>query len=356
MGGVLKGNPYKCLLFEMETSLYTQNVVACIWDFDKTLIPGYMQQPLFKKYGINERRFWDEVNALPAAYADRGLTVSPDTIYLNHLLSYVRSGIIKGLTNTVLEELGKELVFNPGLPEFFKTLQGLVTLKPEYRKHDIRLEHYIISTGLAAMIRGSKIAPYVENIYGCEFIEDPFQPRYLEQQDFELHHDREVSQIGVVIDNTIKTRYIFEINKGCNKNPEINVNSKIHYADRRVPFHNMIYIADGPSDIPVFSVVKKNGGKTFAVYDKDSQEEFAQNDRLLQSDRIHAYGPTNFENSSNTSMWLKMHVCAICDQIVSEREQALTRKVGKPPKHIHKDEEVLSEPSLEQDTFLEEHP
>ena len=338
----------------METSLYTQNVVACIWDFDKTLIPGYMQQPLFKKFGINEKRFWEEVNELPNAYKMRGRTVSPDTIYLNHLLSYVRSGVIKGLTNKVLEELGKELVFNPGLPQFFKSLQNLVTLKEEYKKHDIRLEHYIISTGLASMIRGSIIAPFVENIYGCEFIEEPFLPHYLDQQDLSLHHDPDISQIGVVIDNTIKTRYIFEINKGCNKNPEINVNSNIKHSDRRVPFRNMIYVADGPSDIPVFSVVKNNGGKAFAVYDQGSQEEFAQNDRLLQNNRIHAYGPTNFEETSNTGMWMKMHVCAICDQIVEDREHALTKKVGKPPRHIHKDEVPHPEPQLEQDTMFEE--
>jgi len=338
----------------METSLYTQNVVACIWDFDKTLIPGYMQQPLFEKFAITENRFWEEVNALPQAYEERGLIVSADTIYLNHLLSYVRAGIIKGLTNASLEELGEELVFNPGLPKFFKSLQNLVTLKAEYKKHDINLEHYIVSTGLGAMIRGSEIAPFVENIYGCEFIEDPFLPHYLDQQDLGIHPDHEVSQIGVVIDNTIKTRYIFEINKGCNKNPEINVNSNIRHSDRRVPFRNMIYIADGPSDIPVFSVVKNNGGKTFAVYDQSSKEEFAQNDRLLQSGRIHAYGPTNFEETSNTGMWLKMHVCDICDQIVEERELALTKKVGKPPKHIHKEEKNVLDPQLQQDTMFED--
>ena len=338
----------------METSLYTQNVVACIWDFDKTLIPGYMQQPLFRRYNVNEKKFWDEVNGLPAAYEKRGLTVSPDTIYLNHLLSYVRSGILKGLTNEVLRELGAELEFNPGLPHFFQSLQRLATLKPEYREHDIRLEHYIVSTGLAAIVQGSKIAPFVENIYGCEFIEDPFLPHYLDQQDLGLHHDREVSQIGVMIDNTIKTRYIFEINKGCNKNPEINVNSNIRHSDRRVPFRNMIYVADGPSDIPVFSVVKNNGGKTFAVYDQDSQDEFAQNDRLLQSGRIHAYGPTNFEETSNTGMWLKMHVCSIFDRIVEERESALSRKVQKPPRHIHKDEENPPARKLKQESLFQE--
>ena len=40
------------------THPYGQNIVACIWDFDKTLIPGYMQTPLFEHYGVNETRFW----------------------------------------------------------------------------------------------------------------------------------------------------------------------------------------------------------------------------------------------------------------------------------------------------------
>ena len=61
------------------------------------------------------------------------------------------------------------------------------------------------------------------------------------------------------VDNTMKTRFIFEINKGCNKNSSIDVNTSLNHSDRRVPISQMIYIADGPSDVPVFAVVKQMG-------------------------------------------------------------------------------------------------
>jgi len=321
----------------MTRNLHTQNIIACLWDFDKTLIPGYMQAPLFRRFGINEARFWDEVNALPEVYRKAGLIVSPDTIYLNHLITYVKSGHLKGLSNALLEEIGAELVFNPGLPGFFQKIKDHVAGRPDYQKHDIRVEHYIISTGLGAMIRGSAIAPYVDGIYGCEFIEEPMPQGYLEQPEFELVLGKEISQIGMAIDNTIKTRFIFEINKGCNRNPEISVNSNIRHEDRRVPFENMIYVADGPSDIPVFSVVKGYGGRTYAVYHPQSRDEFAQNDRLLQAGRIHAYGPSDFTPESPSAMWLKMHVDDIARRVIEEREYALSRRVGKPPRHLHSD-------------------
>ena len=41
------------------------NIIAVIWDFDKTLVDGYMQDPIFEKYGVDAKKFWEEVNSLP---------------------------------------------------------------------------------------------------------------------------------------------------------------------------------------------------------------------------------------------------------------------------------------------------
>ena len=55
--------------------IHGQNVVACVWDFDKTLIPGYMQKPLFEHFNVDENVFWSEVNQLPELYSARGMNV-----------------------------------------------------------------------------------------------------------------------------------------------------------------------------------------------------------------------------------------------------------------------------------------
>lgn len=327
----------------MATTLFTQNTIACIWDFDKTLIPDYMQSPLFRRYGIDEATFWEETNKLAEHYRRRGYHLSPEISYLNHLLTYVLAGPLAGLNNRILAECGREIVFYPGLPDFFDRAKTFVRERPEYAKHDITLEHYVVSTGIAPMVRGSAIAPHLDGLFACEFIENPLQPGFLNQKELTIEGEATaIAQIGMVIDNTTKTRALFEINKGTNKNPAIDVNSKMAAEDRRIPFQNMIYIADGPSDVPSFSVVKTGGGKAYAVYNPDKSEEFAQNDRLLQSGRIHGYGPADYTEKSSTSQWLRMHIHQICDRIVADREAAVATKASKPPRHLNATPEELA--------------
>ena len=343
----------------MAAALFTQNIIACIWDFDKTLIPDYMQSPLFRRYGVDEPLFWEETNRLVDHYHRRGYRLSPEISYLNHLLTYVLAGRMPGLNQKVFRECGAEIKFYPGLPEFFSRAKTWVADRPNYVKHEIQLEHYVVSTGIAEMVRGSRIAPEIDGVWGCEFIENPLQPGFLSQNELAISADAEIAQIGMVIDNTTKTRALFEINKGTNKNPAIDVNSNIELEDRRIPFQNMIYIADGPSDVPSFSVVKSRGGRTYGVYNPDNPAEFEQNDRLLQAGRIHGYGPADYTETSSTARWLRLHIQAICDRIVSDREVAVSKRAAKPPRHINlspaeeAERRAAKAKTLKQGSFLE---
>jgi hypothetical protein len=317
--------------------LFLQNVIAVIWDFDKTLIPGYMQAPLFRRFGVDEKQFWTEVNALPEEYRRNGAQrVSPDNMYLNHILTYVRAGIFRGLNNALLRELGAELELYPGLPEFFKVLSGVATSEDSSRRHEISLEHYIVSTGLRAMIEGSAIQPAVDGIWACEFVEGAPAPGFMNEKQPSLlpQGTSVITDIVYAIDNTSKTRAVFEINKGTNKQPEIDVNATITHPDRRVPFQNMIYVADGPSDIPVFSVVNQYGGRTFAVYREGDEREFLQVSSLQEQGRVRSFGEAKYTSGSQTYMWLTTAVRQIANRIARDRDEAIGDKTGKPPQHI----------------------
>jgi hypothetical protein len=71
------------------------------------------------------------------------------------------------------------------------------------------------------------------------------------------------------------------------------------------------------------------------VYNPEKPAEFEQNDRLLQSGRIDAYGPADYRPGSSTAQWLRLHIHQICDRIVADRELAVATKASKPPRHLN---------------------
>ncbi len=330
----------------MNASPFEQNIIAMVWDCDKTLISSYMQDPLFRHFNVDGAKFWREVNALRDFYGKQGISVNVDTCYLNHILTYVKAGIFKGLNNKLLREFGKELTFYPGLPDFFGEVKRLIEDDPKYKAFDIRLEHYVVSTGFAETIKGSAIAPFVEGVFGCEFIEAPAQPGFCDsaealvvaQEAAQLQGESgngEIAQIASALDNTSKTRYLFEINKGSNKYPEtIDVNSSIAREVRRVPFENMVYVADGPSDVPAFSILNYNGGSTFAVYPKGDVKGFKQVDALRRDGRVQMFGEADYTNASQSWLWLTEKARAIADKMVERKKAAIKNSAGAPPSHL----------------------
>jgi hypothetical protein len=320
----------------MHEQIFLQTTIAVVWDFDTTLIPGYMQTPLFKHFNVDEKVFWAEVNSLPDVYRSNGATlVSKDTVYLNHILSYVRAKVFPGLNNAKLKELGGAIQFYDGLPEFFNLVRESVASNTTFRKHEVGVEHYIVSTGLRPMIEGSAIHRFVDGIWASEFVEGSPGPGYLKNPQANLFEGpRVISDIAYALDHTSKTRAIFEINKGTNKIREIEVNSDIALERRRIPFQNMIYVADGPSDIPCFSTINHFGGKTFAVYRPKSEAEFEKAYQLQKQHRVQAFGEADYRPGSQASMWIQRAVRDIAERIVRDRTRALSDDLGQPPGHV----------------------
>lgn len=314
----------------MPPALNAQNVIAFIWDFDKTLTHGYMQQPIFESYGVDAREFWGEVNALVDHYASRGLRVSKDTAYLGHMLTYIDGGPFDGLTNQKLKELGALVPLAPGMPDLMDRMRRIVSEDVRFGHNEIKVEHYIVSTGLRQMIEGNPIRPHVDGVWACELLSDPPGPGYREELE-SIELTDKLTQVGYVLDNTTKTRAIFEINKGVNFEPHLDVNARMDPDERRVPIQNMIYVADGPSDVPVFSVVGGAGGATLGVWTDPSNYENVK--RLEDDGRVHSIARADYSEGLDADMWLSASLRAIATRICDARDRRL-RNITAPGGHV----------------------
>ena len=300
------------------------NIIAFIWDFDRTLVDGYMQDPIFKKFGIDSSKFWSDMEAAKEECAKRAYRVNKDTYYVNYFIRCAHDGTLQGLNNAMLKEAGSEQKFYPGVEQLLKTIKETFKDDPEYSEYGIQVENYIVSTGFAETIRGTSLMPWIDGIWGCELLDGP-----------DGHGGTVINEMVYTIDNTTKTRALFEINKGIGKVPDIDVNSQIEKSMRRVQFEHMIYIADGPSDIPAFSVVKQNGGLTFAIYPKGDYRAMQQVDQMRASGRVDMYGEADYSPDTTAYMWITDKIKQIGKKILTDEKAKIRASASDVPKHLN---------------------
>ena len=278
---------------------HPHNIIAVVYDFDLTLSPDYMQDhTILRHAGIDPKEFWDSCTALKN---EKGY--DQELAYMKRMLEV---DSIRALSNNDLELMGTDLTFFPGVPGCFEELNALFSPQ-EYEELGIRLEHYVVSSGLKAILDGSHIAKYVKAIFGCEFDED----------------DGHISFPKRTISHTQKTQFLFRVNKGL-LDMDQDVNDHMPEEARRVPFRHMIYIGDGPTDVPCFTLMKKNGGFAVAVYNAEdpSRGSFEKCFQLAHhADRVHFMAPADYRPGSHLRLILEQHIKEIANGVLEERRQ-----------------------------------
>ena len=265
-------------------------VIAVVFDFDDTLVPDSTSL-LFHSYGIDPRQIWTvEVKAL----TDQGY--DPPLAYLRLILDRVGvEGDLGPLSNADLRQFGATLddKYFPGLPALFDDLRDLVK-----EQRDVDVEFYVISGGLEEVIGGSSVVQqYFSGYYGCQLGEnDAGQVTYVKR----------------CITFTEKTRYLFEINKGIDASasrtqPHL-VNQLVPKPQRRVPWENIIYVGDGLTDIPCFSLINDLGGTTFGVFQPGAESARQAFQRFLQTDRVNSLHSPKYDADADLGALLRAAV------------------------------------------------
>lgn len=235
-----------------------QPIVALLYDFDKTLCTRDMQEYTFiPSLGMEPDDFWHESEVV--AKREK----------MDSVLAYMYCMIDQAnkagapLTKDVLVECGKHIEYHNGVTEWFDRIN-------EYGKQaGVKVEHYILSSGLKEIIDGTIVAKYFKKIFASEFM---------------YNQEGNAIWAKMAVNYTNKTQFVYRINKGVlDINNNVDLNKSQPDEDRRVFFRNMIYIGDGLTDVPCMKLVKQSGGHSIALYHNDEKHKVQP---LLQHERV----------------------------------------------------------------------
>ena len=276
-------------------------IVALLYDFDKTLCTTDMQNYSFiPSLGMLPGEFWEEANIFCRENHIDGI--------LSYMYTMIRESEKKGhpFTRQDLVEKGKSIVLFPGVEDWFRRINDFG------ESQGVEVEHYIISSGLREIIEGSSISGAFKEIYASEFYYDetgrPVWPK-------------------LAVNFTAKTQFVYRINKGVlDVSDDKTLNDSMPDDSKRVPFHNMIYLGDGLSDVPCMKMMRAYGGQAIAVYQETNRQGVEE---LLAKGRVDFMFPADYRAGTGLDVTVRniIRKMAIRD-LLWEENAAQRRAIG----------------------------
>lgn len=275
---------------------FIHNVIALVYDFDGTLTPQPMQEyTVLPEIGIKKGKdFWKAV-------AKEARQTGGEEI-----VTYMRLMIEKSrekhyaVTPDVLKSLAPKIQYYPGVADFFPRINAYVKTLDA----DIELRHYVLSAGLKEIIRGTSIAECFYRIFASEYHYDEYGQAVFPK---------------VIVNDTLKTQFIFRINKGKEALHE-NINVHMPPAIRPVPFQNILYLGDGLTDVPCMTVIRKNGGYALAVYEPAAAKGLKTCKELLKAGRVDFIAQADYRENKEIDRLVKLLLNNIVEGIRYARE------------------------------------
>ena len=272
------------------------NISIC-YDFDGTLIRGNMQENSFLPgVGKNPSEFWAQVGRHAKKHD------MDEVLAYMHLMLETAKIADQPFNREALRDHGKRLDLFPGVATWFGRIN-------EYCKEaGATVEHFVISSGLQEMIKGSQIADEFKHVFASGFTYDA--------NDVPVFAARSVNY-------TTKTQYLFRINKGILSSWDNDkINRYTPEEERPRPFSRMIYIGDGETDVPAMKMVNHQGGYSIAVWPskekarmtKEEKRKKAIAEQLVKDNRAQFVAEANYEDDGPVHRIVTMLIRRIVDE------------------------------------------
>ena len=272
------------------------NRIAVVFDFDETLIPDDSFKILLRDCQLDVEAFErDRVEPLVGQGWHKYLART----YCLIQESRCRQGKDK-ITYERLANLGQKLHLIEGVSKMFECLrQRAVEIVPE-----VEVEFYLISGGFVDIARNTSITKNFTQMWGCELAYDD---------------QGEIQFLKRLMSHTEKTHYLYYLSIGVNRENEKDL--MYNYRDvpikeLHVPLNQVIYVGDGTSDIPCFTVINQYGGIALGIFKDDSTpQEWEHQEKVTNSQQIINLVPASYHQNSELMRSLILSIERIAKQI-----------------------------------------
>lgn len=275
----------------------SRNTIALVFDFDDTLAPDSTSS-LLQSLGLDVEAFWSRA---VQPLLDEGW--DPMTALFYCLLVGGRPATPEAgaITRDKLAEVGRALRPFEGVPALFERLRRRV----QEISAELRLEFHLVSCGIAEIIRNTSIF-------------DEFTTAVAN----ELHFDERGRALfpRVIISHTEKTRYLYQIAKGLEEVKGVRrpfaVSRHIPREQLRIPIDQFIYVGDGLTDVPCFSVVYQYDGVAIGVRKQETRVKWGESSEQDGEERVTTLARVDYREGSALVEALEWALTSVCYRLL----------------------------------------
>lgn len=272
-----------------KSTLPTKKKIAVVFDFDETLAPP-THKYLLEKTGIDA----EEREELVQNLLDDGWEKILARAY--SWIKYSQAGE-PTITRQMFKEVGEEMELFEGVDTLFDRLRSFCT------EEDIEMQFYLLTAGFLEIPQATSIAGEFHHMWGGAYA---------------FNEDDELVFIKHIITHEEKREYIQQLAKGTGFGGPNSAPAESHQhvdeEDMHIPFPQIIYVGDGSSDRPVFSLLHDKGGISIGL-EKENASHWKEGDDLKEAQKVDNLMKTDYTEGSELMQCLQWAIESVCRRI-----------------------------------------